>query len=120
MPISHRLAWPLTAVQALGLLQTGITLISEQWRIQDFPRWGGGGHQLLSLGHKSNIWQDFCQELHEIERNCTERWCVSLAHPPSGSANAQEMPLPPPPNPRSLRFHETVMKTCLWIFLIQT
>ena len=86
-----------------------------------FPQMEGEGHQLLSLGHKPNIWQDFCQELHEIERNCTERWCVSLAHPPSGSANAQETPLPPPPpSPRSLRFHETVMKTCRWIYLIQT
>ena len=41
-----------------------------KWRIQDFP---DRGLRPLSLGQKPNILQDFCQKLHENERNWTQR-----------------------------------------------
>ena len=34
-----------------------------------FPRWG---RQPMILGQKLIVWQDFCQKLHENERNWTE------------------------------------------------
>ena len=49
-----------------------------------FPR---RGRQLMVLGHKPIIWQDFWQKLHENERNWTERGRVPGA-PSFGSANA--------------------------------
>ena len=54
-----------------------------QWWIQDFPN---GGRQPLNLGQKSIIWQDCCCELHENERNWTEKWAHVRGVPPR-SAN---------------------------------
>ena len=45
-------------------------LIIIQWRIQDFP--DGGGRQPLNLDQKPTICKDFCQKLHENERNWTK------------------------------------------------
>ena len=51
----------------------------NQWWIQDFS---DGGRVLTSeFGVKNIIWQDFCQKLHENERNWTERRRASLAPP---------------------------------------
>ena len=44
-----------------------------------FPR---RGRQLLNLGQKSIIWQDFCRKLHENERNWTKRGHTSLLPSP--------------------------------------
>ena len=37
----------------------------------EFPRWAG--RQPLVWGQKPIIWQDFCQKLHENERNWIEK-----------------------------------------------
>ena len=49
-----------------------------------FRRWGWGATPWF--GVTPIIWQDFCQRLHENERNWTERRRVFLV-PPLGSAN---------------------------------
>ena len=57
---------------SLGLASNGYYPNIRAVADPGFPQMEGEGHQLLSLGHKPNIWQDFCQELHENERNWTE------------------------------------------------
>ena len=44
-----------------------------------------GGHQPVGLGQNTIIWQDFCQKLHEDERNWTQGRGASIA--PLGTAN---------------------------------
>ena len=57
-----------------------MSLLPSQWGVQDFP---DGGHQPLNLGKKTIIWQ----ELHENQRNWTERG-KRASSVPLGSGNA--------------------------------